>query len=352
MNVLRYIALLTASSSLGAAGTLDIYFIDVDWGNAVLIATPSGQAMMFDTGQPGQKYVNRILTVIQKAGVKQLDYVVTSHYHSDHVGNVPELAGKIPILNYVDHGPDVSLGRNKFFDDYAKAREKGKHIVAKPGDYLPLKDVEVTILASAGKPLIQPLPGAGQMNSACAVTQSRFPDVGEDSQSVGKLVTYGKFRYADFGDLSWDKSYRLFCPMNMIGTVDAYLITHHGINYDMSAGPVEWSHSGAPPAEVWALHPRVAFLSAGEEYPGRIGTPEAWQTTHRSPGLEDIWQIHYQTQGGKANNSSDRFIANPNIVGDQGCYIKLSAKADGSFTVTNSRNGYTKRYPARQAVMR
>ena len=355
---------LTAPALL-AAKTLDIYFIDVDHGNAVLLVSPSGESMMFDTGQPGDKYVNRILAAFEKAGLKKLDYVVVSHYDWDHYGTVPALAGKIPILNYVDHGLSIrevqteeerardSGGRpnDKPYMDYCKAREKGKHLAVKPGDRIPISGLDVRVLASGGETLLEPLPGAGGSNPGCAATQARVDVAVEDAWSVCKLVTFGKFKFADFGDLTWNKSCRLFCPRNMVGQVDAYVITHHGISMDPhAAGVYEWGVSSAPPAEVLGLHPRVAFLLAGEDLVGRVSLPEAWQRTRKSPGLEDIWQIHYVAQAGKQNNAPEQFIANPSLVNDQAHYIKLSAEPDGSFTVTNTRNAFTKRYAARTEV--
>ncbi len=159
-----------AAASLFGAKTLDIYFIDAEVGNAVLVVTPSGQAMMLDTGQPGQEFVDRAMKAIELAGVKQLDYVVISHYHWDHYGTVPGISAKIPILNYVDHGRNLDIGAtpeyheryggssgpNPNFEAYAKSREKGHHIVAKPGARLPMKDIEVSILTSAGAVLEEP----------------------------------------------------------------------------------------------------------------------------------------------------------------------------------------------------
>lgn len=166
---------------------------------------------------------------------------------------------------------------------------------------------------------------------------------------MARVVTYGKFRFADFGDLTWNKSMRLFCPRNLVGTVDAYVITHHGISMDPAANGIwEWAYSSAPPAEVSGLHPRVAFLLAGEDFVGRISTADAWQRVRKSEGLEDIWQVHYVGEGGPPNNAPEPFVANMSEVHDQAHFIKLSAEADGSFTVTNSRNGFTKRYPARK----
>jgi hypothetical protein len=232
-----------------------------------------------------------------------------------------------------------------------KAREKGNHIAAKAGDRIPIDGVDLRIVAAGGKLLLEPLPGAGAANPACAMTTTRTDDATEDGQSVARLIVYGNFRFADFGDLTWNKSYRLFCPNNLVGPVDAYVITHHGISMDVAANGVwEWGYSSAPPAEVFGLHPRVAFLLAGEDFVGRVSTWEAWQRVHKSPGLEDIWQVHYVGEAGPENNAPEKFIANLSTVDDKASYIKLSAEADGSFSVVNSRNGYVKRYPARQAV--
>jgi competence protein ComEC len=360
--------LLWLLSPLKAAGTLDIYLTDCDHGNALLLVTPDGKSLLFDASQPGDVYVNRILSVARTAGLKQIDYVVISHYDWDHYGTVPALAEKIPILNYVDHGRNIreiqtpeqrehdkgGKGIDKLFLAYAAARAKGNHIVAQPGSRIELGPaVDLRIVASAGKVLLEPLPGAGGANPACASTGMRTDDTSEDGQSVSRVVTYGKFRFADFGDLTWNKSYRLFCPTNMVGQVDAYVITHHGISMDLAAaGIFEWGVSSAPPAEVSGLSPRIALLSAAEDFVGRVSTAEALERVRHAPGLEDIWQIHYVGQAGPENNSAEQFVANMSTVNDQSHYIKLSAQADGSFTVTNSRNGFTKHYPARKEAKR
>jgi hypothetical protein len=158
-------------------------------------------------------------------------------------------------------------------------------------------------------------------------------DPSENAQSIGMLISYGKFRMIDLGDLTWNKELGLACPYNVIGTVDVYLSTHHGLDL-----------SGAPPL-VQALHPRVAIMNNGAR---KGGAPEAWQTMHSSPGLEDIWQLHYALEAGKANNAPEAFIANLEEH-CQGNWIRLSAEPDGQFTVTNGRNGKTKAYkPAAQ----
>jgi hypothetical protein len=356
-----------AFSSLVSAKTMDIYFVDADLGNCVMVVTPGQKAVLLDTGQVGEKYVNRILEVMKAAGVKELEYVIVSHYHWDHYGTVAELAKKVRIAHFVDHGPNVDLNRDAFhyekyggrttdrqYDEYAATIDKGDHIVARPGDRYTIDDVKVDVVTSAGERIYEPLagaPGAGKPNhAACEITRPRVDDESEDGQSVGRIVSYGKFRYADFGDLTWNKSMRLFCPINMVGTVDAYLISHHADSHEMKDADMwNWGRSSATPAEVFGLHPRVAFLSANEDYIGRTSDDSAaWQVTRHLPGMEDIWQTHYATQGGRENNAPEPFIANFHTVGDKGYYIKLSAEVDGSFSVTNTRNNFIKKYPARK----
>ena len=362
-NIRAFTLLLLSSPAVLAAETLEIYVLDVDLGNAVLVVTPSGQCMLLDAGAPNEKYTNRILSAMEDAGAKQIDYAVVSHYHWDHYGTIPALAEKVPILNYVDHGPNVELNRsrewylthggsknNPLYDLYLKTREKGNHIVAKPGDRIPLEGTEVQVLTSAGKVISAPVRGGGGFNQACSLTKTMADNEQEDSQSVGVLVEFGKFRFIDLGDLTWNVSYRLFCPENKVGPVDLYLITHHALTMDKeSVGESHQSASACPPCEVYGLRPRVAILSCREDYVTRLGTPEGWQTVRHSPGLEDVWQTHYQAQGGPDNNARQQFIACPNTTTCKGGdWIKVSAAADGSFTVTNKRNGFTKQYPARE----
>jgi hypothetical protein len=265
--------------------------------------------------------------------VKKIDYLIITHYHEDHVGGVPQLARKLPIVNFVDHGVNTETDQraSELYRAYLEYRAKGNHIQVKPGDTLPVKGLDIQVLSSAGDVIDRALPGAGQPNPLCADTQPQPRDDTENARSVGALITYGKFRVIDLGDLTWNKELALACPTNKAGTVDLYIVTHHG------------AALSGPPAIVHALHPRVAIMDNGAR---KGGMPAAWQAIHNSPGLEDIWQLHYAIEGGKDNNAPDTFIANTDELGDQGYWIRVTAHPDGSFTVYNSRNKYTKTYPA------
>jgi beta-lactamase superfamily II metal-dependent hydrolase len=315
-----------------AGQRLQVYFVDVEGGQATLFVSPSGESLLVDTGWPdaGGRDADRIVSAAKLAGVKQIDFLVITHYHLDHVGGVPQLAARIPIRTFVDHGPSVESGpqADQLVAAYRSVRDQGKHLLAKPGDLIPIRGIEVQVLTAAGNEISRPLPGAGAPNPLCAGAKRKSSDPSENAQSVGLLITYGKFRMIDLGDLTWNKELGLACPNNKIGTIDVYLSTHHGLDL-----------SGAP-ALVHALHPMVAIMDNGAK---KGGSPEAWQTVRSSPGLEDIWQLHYALQAGKANNAPEAFIANLE-ENCKGSWIELSAEPDGEFTVTNGRNGMTKAY--------
>jgi competence protein ComEC len=316
-----------------AANDLTVFLIDVEGGQSTLFVTPSGQSVLIDTGFPGNngRDANRIAAAAKDAGVKQIDYLLITHYHGDHVGGVPAIAARLPIRNFVDHGETVehTPAGQQLYDDYLKEAAKGNHIVVKPGDKLPIPGLDWMIVSAAGKVIAQALPGAGKANPFCDSFKPKDPDPTENAQSTGSRIVYGKFRAVDLGDLTWNKEHDLMCPNNKVGEVDVYIVSHHGQDISGSA------------ALVHALHPKVAIMDNGEK---KGGTVEAWDTIHASPGLMDIWQLHFSAAGGEAHNTGEKMIANMTTSADAGNYLKLTAHADGHFEVTNPRTGYSKKY--------
>lgn len=155
-------ALTLACHSLYAAGKkLDIYFINPEDGNAVLVVSPSGESMLLDSAVPMQASADRILAAMQAAGIKQIDYLVTSHYDNDHFGAVKMLAEKVPILNFVDHGPPMipaASEKNRVYLDYVKARAKGKEIVPQPREKIGIQGIDAQVVTNQGRVLSQPWP--------------------------------------------------------------------------------------------------------------------------------------------------------------------------------------------------
>ena len=332
--------------------TLDIYIADTEGGKATLFVTPSGQTVLIVTGNPGARDLERIVDVIASAGVTKIDYLVSTHYHTDHIGGLDALAKRIPIAHFMDHGASVEAREAVpgFQAAYAELHAKARHTVLRAGDRIPLAGIDWRIVTSAGKAIATPLPGGGASNARECSSFQRHADAAspdDNGQSVGSVITFGRFRAIDLGDLLWNNEVDLVCPRNNVGTVDLYLVTHHGLD-----------QSGAP-VLVHSIQPRVAVMQNGPRKGGAIAT---FQTLRGTPGLEDIWTMHWSYAAGMEHNSAGVFIANiddkatiAGILNDpasaQGnpahapAYsLKISARANGTFTVTNSRNGFSKTY--------
>jgi beta-lactamase superfamily II metal-dependent hydrolase len=336
---LLFVALAGFLVAAQAPKTLDFYTIDVEGGKSVLIVSPSGESMLIDVGWP--KAGNRdastepIVDAVKKAGLKQIDYLVLSHFDVDHIGDVPALAAQIPIRHLVDHGeiqlPAGVTAIPDRFTAYAALRKTIDHIIVKPGDTIPLKGVNVDVVSAGGAVISKPLKGAGAANSLCAANPqaAEIPRDVEDNQSIGLLFTFGNFRMLDLADLEAHHSHDLVCPANLIGQVDVYHVNVHG------------QLKGMASEVVGALRPTVAIMGNGGR---KGGDPPTWPILRAAPGLQDIWQVHYSEAGTADTNPPPDFIANLQGPADAHQLIKLSVLPDATYTVTNTRNGFSKTY--------
>jgi competence protein ComEC len=346
-------ATLVARPAAAQRTTLDIYFIDVEGGQATLVVTPSGESMLIDTGFPSDgsfasvpgdphkaRDANRILEAARAAGVKAIDYLLVTHFHADHDGAIPELSQLLPIRTFVDHGtpgPQAEErvpGTQAAFDAYARARAGGKHLTPRPGDRIPLKGVETIVVSAAGETLQRPLAGAGGANPGCGASAPAAQEPSENPRSTGVHMRFGRFTFLDVGDLTGAPLFALVCPTNMIGPTDLYLVAHHG-------GP-----DAADRATFTGFAPRVAILNNGVK---KGGSPEVLAALHQAPGLEDAWQLHRSLPPGPRFFNDDHVA---NLDESTSHWIKVSANTDGSFIVTNGRTGAATAYGARPGVSR
>ena len=347
------------SQTRTAKTTLDIYVIDVEGGNAVLFVTPSGESVLIDSGNTGMGAVRdaeRIVAAAKDAGLTKIDHLITTHYHGDHIGGLAELAARIPIMEFIDHGPNVQPNptTDAFLQGgYRELYTKTKHTVAKPGDKIPVAGLDWRVATSAAQVVQTPFQGRAVPNPYCAkFTPLSGVNITEDDQSLGSVITFGKFRTIHLGDLTLNRQFDLMCPNNRIGTVDLMLASRHGnVNAEIL---------------THAINPRVIITNNGTR---KGAQPEAMKIFFSSPRVEDVWQIHFSQLAGQEYTVPGMFIANlfdqqlesmpvapfaPPPQGQQAppapehngraYYFKISAGQDGGFTVTNTRNGFSKTY--------
>jgi len=356
MRQLLLLALLLVPAAIAGAQsrTLDIYWIDVEGGAATLIVAPSGESMLVDTGyEVGDRDAKRIYATAQQAGLTQIDHLVISHYHGDHVGGLAALSKMIPIGRFYGRGDDIEPVNQKWFDSFRTA-SAGRRAIVKPGDLIPLKGVQALVVSSDHQLLPKPVNGGGA-NALCADTERKAPAGPENQAGVGLLLTFGRFTFLNLIDLDWNKETELACPMNKVGRVTLYQTSRHG----------SFDGAGAP-ALLGAIQPQVVVFNNGPrkglgavDANAKSTTPPGTRTAPYErngyarvaslSGIEGIWQGHLSLlDKDPAHNTSEEMIANLGETADcTGHWIKASVEPGGRLTIVNGRNGFSRTYTAR-----
>jgi competence protein ComEC len=338
MKKLLLLMLATAFAASAAPKNLQIYWIDAEGGASTLIVAPSGESMLVDTANrtADDRDAKRIFAAAQKAGLTKIDILVTTHFHGDHYGALLALAKMIPIGMFMDHGESVEIARPNVAVAYkAYVELAGTHRrILKAGDRIPLKGVDVEVVISADHAIEKPLPGAGQPNPTCAGYEAHPADVDPDNdQSVGFVLKFGKFSFLDLGDLTWNSEPKLVCPVNLIGKIDLFQTSHHGLDRSNS------------PQLLAAIQPTVAVMNDG---PHKGGQASVFETLRKAGGVRDIWQGHLALDTPKETNAPEETIANLEATPEcKGNLLMVSVEPDGKFTVTNLRNNFSKSYVAK-----
>ena len=339
---------------------LKITVVDVEGGAATLFLTPEGKSLLIDTGwppgmggpqptpgepppPPASSSADRIAAAAAAMGITRIDYLEMTHYHVDHVGGLQSLLKKLPVDTFIDHGPNQqelppnanarerATSPATLYPGWVAAYQGHHHITVHAGQTLKIGSLHLQFVASAGKVINMPLPGAGELNPLCTHVAQKARTGGEENvRSLGTLITFSKTRILDLGDLTWNKELELLCPVNKIGKVDVYFVTGHGM--DLSSSP--------PTA---AFDPLVALMQNG---PRKGGDPDVVRTVDQFPALEGFWRLHANAQYPEMDGDP-HYIANLNGEPDHAYPLRLVITWDGKITVTNPRNGMSRTYQAR-----
>jgi beta-lactamase superfamily II metal-dependent hydrolase len=322
------------ASSQEGSKTLRIYWVDVEGGAATLVVTPEGGSLLMDCGWPGKRDAERIAMAAKAAGLKQIDHYLTSHYHIDHWGCVGELNELIPIAKYYHHAfPEGAKDVDpKLKEAFLKASE-GKAVLVEAGSEVPLRGAQVKVLVANGRGPGEPA-DAPQIRKCEANPEhpAKPEDTSDNARSIGFLLTFGGFKFLDFGDLTWNVEHKLVCPSNLIGTVDAFQVSHHGLDQSNS------------PALLRAIAPTVAIMNNGAK---KGGSPAAFKALKQIASLKDIYQVHRNVESGAADNTSPELTANDGEI-CQGHGIVLTVEPSGrSYTVEVPSKKTKKSYAVR-----
>jgi competence protein ComEC len=333
---------------------LEIYWIDADGGAATLVIAPSGESMLIDTGYPdADRDAGRIAAAARHAGLTKIDHVVISHYHRDHVGGLAALKKMIPLGRYYGPNDQIELVNRQWYDSYIAA-SAGQRTIVKPGDKIPLKGAQVTVVSANEKFIAKPING-GKANPLCFNALDMSPAGFENSRMVGVLLAYGKFTYLNLIDLDWHSEIQLACPVNKLGRVTLYQTNRHG------------SDAAGAPAFLGAIDPQLVVVNNGPKKGIGVGDKRiqpiidmarpapAYEVNsylrHAAlPSVEGVWQGHKSLVVTEpTQNTAENMIANLEDTPDcKGHWIKASVARNGAVTMTNGRNGYSKTYEARK----
>jgi len=312
---------------------LKIYWIDVEGGAATLIVTPAGESVLIDAGNPGHRDPDRIVqTAVKTAGLKKIDHLIITHYHVDHFGGASMLAKMLPIGSVYDNGIFDNMP-NHPSKDYLEFKAESRRQL-QPGEGIPLRQVEgqpsISIRCLGTRQSFVAPQKETPANELLAQHKPKNRDGSDNANSVVLLLEYGEFEFFDAGDLTWNQEIKLVAPHDLVGPVDVYQVTHHGL--DSSNNPVL----------VNQIRPTVAIMNNGTK---KGCHPEVFQTLKSSPSIQAIFQMHRNLRpDGEVNNSTADRIANQEADCSANAIVLEVSQDSKSFNVSIPAKSHTEHF--------
>lgn len=348
-----------ATATTSPAAPLQVQVVDVEGGSATLYVTPEGRSVLIDAGWPDAgrpggdqrraSSAERIAAAARGMGVERIDYLIVTHFHDDHAGGVTDLLTHIPVGTIIDHGENresvASIGQpadspagrfaqtvEVLYARYLKETPPPLRRLPHVGDTLRVDDLFLTFVASDGEVIDHPLVDGAPAPSDCSSLPSSGSEPGENFRSIGVVASFGATRILSLGDGTRLLEGKLVCPVNKLGPIDLFVVSHHGASQSNSAQLLE------------AITPRVALLGNGAR---KGGDREVFETIAATPSKPALWQLHSALRSPEADRPS-RYVANLGAGIDAGYSLKAMIWKDGRMRVTNVRNDYSESYgPAR-----
>jgi competence protein ComEC len=327
--------------------TLDVYWVDSEGGGSTLIVTPNDESVLIDAGHLGTRDAAWLAKAIRSAGLTRVDYLVLTHYHSDHFGGASELAKQIPIGTIYqraipDRDPDGKVASTFLQEIKAWKDISAKRAALAPGVSIPLRPaagvaapkLELKCIASDQATIAPNSAPAKQQNPLAGTGTPKAITPSDDDNSAVLVLEYGAFRFFDGGDLTWNMEEKLISPINLVGKIDVYQTNHHGLD------------SSNNPLFVQSLAPEVVVMNNG---PRKGGQPGSFAALRSVKSIKAQYQVHKSMNVPADQNAADEFIANleearpaDNCTAN---FIKMAVAPDGrNYTISIPANGHSRTY--------
>jgi hypothetical protein len=240
----------------------------------------------------------------------------------------------LPIGVVYDNG-EFEGGLERPDKDYLSFAASHREVI-EPGQAIPLKQspdhskpqLSLRCLA-ARQQFVAPADGAESNDVICRDARPKARDGTDNANSIVLLLSLGEFQFFDGGDLTWNMEEKLVCPRNLVGEVDVYQTTHHGL--DASNNPLV----------IRSLKPKVAVFNNGAT---KGCEPDVFAALRSEPSTAAIYQMHRNLRPDSPNNVADEYIANLEEE-CQANFIKLSVDSEArSYTVSIPARGHERTF--------